>query len=109
MELMQRRQFLAGIAAVPGICRAAAEAGSKISSIDIVHHTHTDVGYTELPSVVRDEQLRYLDAAIECCRADPSFRWTVESLVGWTTGGGRGRGTARLPLLSLVIGPDVST
>jgi hypothetical protein len=78
---MQRRQFLAGIAAVPGICRAAAEAGLKIRSIDIVHHTHLDVGYTALPSVVRDDQTRYLEAAIDACRADPRFRWTVETLV----------------------------
>ena len=78
---MQRRQFLAGLAAVPGISRAAAEAGSKVRSIDIVHHTHLDVGYTALPAVVLDDQVRYLDAAIDCCRADPNFRWTVETLV----------------------------
>ncbi|MBS1855570.1 MAG: hypothetical protein JST11_09420 [Acidobacteria bacterium] len=78
---MNRRQFLAGIAAVPAIGGAAAEGESKIRSIDIVHHTHLDVGYTALPAVVRDEQVRYLDAAIDCCRADPAFRWTVETLV----------------------------
>src|SRR5262249_3800997 len=72
---------LRGIAAAPGIGRAAVQAGSKIRSIDIVHHTHLDVGYTALPSVVRDDQARYLDAAIDCCRADPLFRWTVETLV----------------------------
>ena len=78
---MNRRQFLAGIAAVPGIGRAAEQPGSLIRSIDIVHHTHLDVGYTALPVVVRDDQARYIDAAIDCCRADPLFRWTVESLV----------------------------
>ena len=78
---MNRRQFLSGIAAASGMGRAAAQAGSKIRSIDIVHHTHLDVGYTALPAVVRDDQTRYLDAAIDCCRADPAFRWTVETLV----------------------------
>jgi hypothetical protein len=42
--------------------------------IDIVHHTHLDVGYTALPSVVRDDQTGYIDAAINSCRADPAFR-----------------------------------
>jgi hypothetical protein len=78
---MNRRQFLSGIAAVPGICRAAGQPGSQIRFIDIVHHTHLDVGYTALPAVVRDDQMRYLDAAIDSCRADPTFRWTVETLV----------------------------
>lgn len=81
MKGMNRRQFLAGIASASGVCRAAVQAGSKIRFVDIVHHTHLDVGYTALPAVVRDEQVRYVDAAIDCCRADPSFRWTVESLV----------------------------
>jgi hypothetical protein len=30
---------------------------------------------------VRNDQIRYLDAAIDCCRADSLFRWTVETLV----------------------------
>jgi hypothetical protein len=95
MKLMKRRQFLAGIAGAPGICRAAAQPGSIIRFIDIVHHTHLDVGYTALPAVVRDDQVHYLDAAIDCCRADPSFRWTVETLVEfddwWRTAGAERR------------------
>jgi hypothetical protein len=99
---MNRRQFLAGIAAAPGICRAAGTAGSKIRSIDIVHHTHLDVGYTALPAVVRDDQIRYLDAAVDCSRADPLYRWTVESLVeldDWWRAAGPAR---RAALQSLV-------
>ena len=60
--------------------RGAAPAG-KIVQVDIVHHTHTDVGYTSAPAVVRDQQMRYIDIAIDACRADASFRWTIESLV----------------------------
>ncbi len=78
---MNRRQFLTGVAAAAGMGSAAAQAGSKIRSIDIVHHTHLDVGYTALPSVVREDQVRYLDAAVDCCQADAAFRWTVETLV----------------------------
>jgi Glycosyl hydrolases family 38 N-terminal domain len=78
---MNRRQFLTGVAAAAGMSSAAAQAGSKIRSIDIVHHTHLDVGYTALPAVLRDDQVRYLDAAVDCCQADPAFRWTVETLV----------------------------
>src|SRR6516225_7459375 len=86
----------------PGICRAAGQPGSQIRSIDIVPHTHLDVGYTALPAVVRDDQTRYLAAAIACCRADPLFRWTVESLVeldDWWPAAGTAR---RAALESLV-------
>lgn len=78
---MNRRQFFGELAAVPAIGMAAAQADSPIRTIDIVHHTHLDVGYTALPSVVRDDQIRYLDMAIDACRADRAFRWTVETLV----------------------------
>lgn len=68
-----------GVAA--GAAAAAPQGGLKVRTIDIVPHTHLDVGYTALPAVVRDDQVRYLDAAIDCCQADPRFRWTVETLV----------------------------
>ncbi|HTS64921.1 MAG TPA: hypothetical protein VMH28_23015 [Candidatus Acidoferrales bacterium] len=99
---MNRRQFLSGIAAASGMGRAVAQSGSQIRSIDIVHHTHLDVGYTALPSVVREDQTRYLDAAIDCSRADPLFRWTVETLVeldDWWSGASAQR---RATLESLV-------
>jgi hypothetical protein len=80
---MNRRQFLLSLQAAAAASAAVAESGAKrIEQVDIVHHTHTDVGYTELPSVVRDLQKRYLDLAVDTCRRDPHFRWTVESLVG---------------------------
>ena len=80
---MNRRQFLMQTSAAVALAApATAEPTMKIRHVEIVHHTHTDIGYTELPSVIRDLQTRYLEAAIDCCRTDPAFRWTVESLVG---------------------------
>ncbi len=52
-----------------------------IYQVDIIQHTHTDSGYMAPPSVVRDKHVRYLEAAIELCRIQPGFRWTVECLV----------------------------
>lgn len=53
----------------------------RIKRVDIIHHSHTDVGYTDLPSVTRDMQVRYLDAAIDAARANPQFRWTCEAIL----------------------------
>lgn len=73
--MLPRRTFLSSFAA-PAIF---GQTTSRIRQIDLIHHTHTDVGYTDLPSVVRDKQKRYLDAAIDLCAAHPAFRWTVEA------------------------------
>lgn len=62
------------LAAAPA---ASAQAG-KIRHIDIIHHSHTDVGFTDMPSVTRELQVRFLDAAIEACLLNPRFRWTCE-------------------------------
>src|SRR6266508_3852382 len=49
--MLRRREFLlSGLAATAG-----AQTGRKIRHVDIVHHTHTDVGYTALPAVVREQ------------------------------------------------------
>jgi hypothetical protein len=84
--MMDRRRFLWEAPAVAAFARSAwaqsQETPAKITHVDIVHHTHTDVGYTALPSVIRDLQRRYLDAAVDTCRSDRNFHWTVESLLG---------------------------
>src|SRR5215472_4564134 len=84
--MMDRRRFLWEAPAVAAFARSAwaqsQETPAKITHVDIVHHTHTDVGYTALPSVIRDLQRRYLDAAVDTCRYDRNFHWTVESLLG---------------------------
>ncbi len=66
-------QSLAAAAAAP----APAQSG-KIRHIDLIHHSHTDVGYTDLPTVTRELQVRFLDSAIEACLLNPRFRWTCE-------------------------------
>ena len=53
----------------------------RIRRVDIFHHSHTDFGYTDLPSVCREMQVRFLDAALEACLRDGRFRWTAEALL----------------------------
>ena len=53
--------------------------------IDLVQHTHTDVGYTRPQTEILPEHLRYIDTALELCDAtdgfpeDAQFRWTCEA------------------------------
>lgn len=79
---MTRRDLvkaLASTAALPVAARQAPTAG--ISHVDIIHHTHTDFGFTDMPSVCRDLQVRFLDAALQTCLDDKRFHWTVEGTV----------------------------
>jgi len=56
----------------------------KIQRVDIVHHSHADIGYTDHPMVTRIRQMQYLDIAIDAVlateNADESekFYWTAE-------------------------------
>lgn len=75
---MPTRRELFKSAAFAAAPVAAAAPSGKIRHIDIIHHSHTDVGYTDLPSVTRELQVRFLDAAIEACLLNPRFRWTCE-------------------------------
>ncbi len=72
-----RREFMFSASA----SALAAEAPLKVRQVDIYHHSHTDVGFTDLPSVCRDMQVRFLDAALDACLARKSFRWTCEATV----------------------------
>jgi hypothetical protein len=41
--------------------------------IHIIHHFHTDFGYTDLPSTIREQQVRYLaDGCYESVTLDPN-------------------------------------
>jgi hypothetical protein len=80
--MLDRRQFLTFLPASFALSAAQAPAGpAHIRRIDVIHHSHTDVGYTDLPSVTRDLQKRYLDSAIDACDRNPSFHWTAEAIL----------------------------
>ncbi len=56
-----------------------------LPAVYLIHHSHTDVGYTHDQPVVWDLYRRFLDQAIDLCVADADrngddcFRWTVET------------------------------
>ena len=54
-----------------------------LEDIYVVHHTHMDIGYTDLAEEVLDQHLLHLDAVVELCErtagSDVPFRWTCES------------------------------
>ncbi|NLF15647.1 MAG: hypothetical protein GX595_00090, partial [Lentisphaerae bacterium] len=60
-------------------------AAAPIREVFLVHHTHMDVGYTDLASEVRNQHLGHLDQALALCRDNPDrpperrFFWTCES------------------------------
>ena len=107
---MTRRDALKIAAAGPVAAAAAADqpkAATKIRHIDIIHHTHTDFGYTDLPSVCRELQVRFLEAAVRTCLHDPRFHWTVEGTVAlddWWRAASAGR---REEFLRLVAGGQI--
>ncbi len=89
---LSRRDFarLSALAAMAagGVAGAAeAPAASTIERIYIVHFSHTDFGFTDLQSVCRELQVRYLDIAVDAVLATmdgPNERkcyWTAESVV----------------------------
>jgi alpha-mannosidase len=56
-------------------------------TVDLFHHSHTDIGYTELQTRVEANHVEYLDSVIDYCRQtdgypdDAKFRWNIE--VSW--------------------------
>jgi hypothetical protein len=74
------RWFLLSLAAS---VLAAQTAGDdlKIKYVDIIHHSHTDVGFTDQPTVCREMQERYLDAAIDAATHNRRFFWTAEAML----------------------------
>lgn len=51
----------------------------KLKEIHLVHHTHYDIGFTDLPDEVERQQLTYLDEAVRLAENDPEYCWTIES------------------------------
>ena len=63
-----------------------------IDTIFIVHHTHTDIGFTHDQPIVWEMHRRFIDAAIDAAEAHlehdgpHAFRWTIETtapLLNW--------------------------
>ena len=56
-------------------------------SIYLLPNSHTDLGYTELPSRIAQDHLEYLDQVVAFCRAtdgypdEAKFRWNIE--IAW--------------------------
>ncbi len=63
-----------------------------LETIYLVHHSHTDIGYTHDQPILWELQRRFIDAAIDACElhadhdGDHAFRWVVETvapLLSW--------------------------
>jgi hypothetical protein len=56
-------------------------------NVDLIQHSHTDIGYTRSQTEILAEHIRYIDYALDFCDATDSypenarFRWTCE--VSW--------------------------
>lgn len=58
------------------------KASPAIREIVVIHHTHTDIGFTHPPRMVWELHRRFIDEAIELCEA--TGRWPEISRVRWT-------------------------
>jgi Glycosyl hydrolases family 38 N-terminal domain len=69
------------------VLAAPCPAAPPVERIYIVHFSHTDFGFTDLQSVCRELQQRYLDIAVDGVLAtkdgppEKKFYWTAESIV----------------------------
>ena len=58
---------------------------SKVETVYLIHHSHTDVGYTHDQPIVWDLHERFIDEAVRLAdqyaglNSDGAFRWTVEN------------------------------
>src|SRR5215470_4091869 len=59
----------------------------SLETIYLIHHSHTDIGFTHDQPVVWEMERRFLDAAIDAGEqhldhdGDHAFRWVVETIV----------------------------
>lgn len=78
--------LLLGLAATAPALATAGEPPA-LQRIYITHFSHTDFGFTDLQSVCRELQVRYLDIALDAVLAsadgpaERQFHWTAESTV----------------------------
>ena len=59
-----------------------------IKKVFVVHHTHTDIGYTDIQTKVIEDHVDFIDKVLDYCKEtdnypeESKFRWTCE--VSWT-------------------------
>lgn len=69
----------------PVFCQNSGDPTS-IKYLDLVHHTHTDIGFTDHPMIASELQQRYLDIALDLALESKNnaegerFCWTAEAL-----------------------------
>jgi alpha-mannosidase len=74
----------AGAGSTVSLSREITLAPARRWSVYLFHHSHTDIGYTELQSRVARNHVEYLDSVIKYCREteaypdDAKFRWNIE-------------------------------
>ena len=51
----------------------------SIQNIDIIHHSHTDFGFTDHPLYARRLQKEYVGQGLKLAMEDPDFYWTAET------------------------------
>lgn len=79
--------YLAMLWAAEAAAVASAPKKITIEQVDLIHFSHTDIGFTDHPVVCRELQRRYLDIAIDaalatCAKPSPArFYWTAEGTV----------------------------
>ena len=74
-------------AAPPAVAAASAPPAPAVKRVYLIHFSHNDIGFTDMPGVCRELQCRYLDIALDGVLATMSqpaeqkFHWTCESLL----------------------------
>lgn len=69
----------------PSLVRMEDAMYKGIDTMYLIHHSHTDIGYTHDQPIVWDLHRRFIDTALDECERDAdsdgdhAFRWTVES------------------------------
>ena len=79
--------LLTALLSLRALAQGDATPEPPVQRIYLIHFSHTDVGFTDMPGVCRELQSRYLDIALDGALATESkpegerFHWTCESLL----------------------------
>jgi len=55
---------------------------NKIKTVYVIHHSHTDIGYTDLQERVTETQANYIHTVLKLMESpeNQGFRWNCETL-----------------------------